>query len=182
MKTNVLKILGLLAFLLLVGGTSAYAQPDSSKAATPADSSKQVNDTLGSALLNEFSKDFDVTFKTVKASLESVGYVVSYSSRKYKRIETDFRQLANADNFDDVMDLYGDVPYMRSPGWSVGRAKLFITFEQIDSTRTGVKVLAQLSGYEERFTNAWHYWRSNGKLEEEAMNAIVQAMDAIKQQ
>lgn len=169
---NNLRVIALVAFTLIAASTAAIAQEDTVKP------SKKAVDTLGSALLNEFNKDFDVTFKAVKSALESVGWVVTYSSRKYKRIETDFKQLANEDTFNDVMDQYGDVPYMRSPGWTIGRAKLFVTFEQIDSVRTAVKVLAQMSGYEERFTNTWHYWRSNGKLEEEAMNAIVSAVEA----
>jgi hypothetical protein len=174
MKTIRLLFLASMLFMMMIGSHGLLlAQPDTTK------SQKSV-DTLGSALLNEFNKDFDVTFKTVKTALEGLGYVVNYSSRKYKRIETDFHQLATEDTFDDVMEQYGDVPYMRSPGWTTGRAKLFVTFEAVDSNRTAVKVLAQLSGYEERFTNAWHYWRSNGKLEEEAMNAIVTAVEAVK--
>ena len=34
------------------------------------------------------------------------------------------------------------------------------------------------NGYEARFTNQWHYWRSNGKLEQDAMDAIDQAVAA----
>lgn len=147
------------------------------------DSTKQtvsVPDTLGKPLLNEFDKDFDVTFKAVKTALERAGYVVSYNSKKYKRIETDFLKLADEDTFDEVMEQYGDVPYMRSPGWTTGRAKIFITFEQLDTNKTAVKLLVQLSGYEARFTNAWHYWQSNGKLEEVAMNFIVQTIEELK--
>lgn len=164
---------GLFCLLLLSAAPSTgYAQTDTTK--------KSANDTLNSALINEFPRDFDVTFKTVKAALETAGYVVNYSSKKYKRIETDFRQLASEENFNEVMDKYGDVPYMRSPGWTIGRAKLFLSLDPLDTNRTEVKVLAQLSGYEDRFTNTWHYWKSNGKLEEEAMDVIVAAMEALE--
>jgi hypothetical protein len=177
MKSLRLFFFGLLAFfaLLLTPRLHAQDQADTTKSAAAS------NDTLGTPLLNEFNKDFDEVFKATKAGLEAAGYTVNYASKKRKQIETEFRQLANEDTFDDVMDKYGDVPYMRSPGWTTGRVKLFVTLEEIDSNRTAVKVLGQLSGYEERFTNRWHYWRSNGKLEDEAMNAIVQAVEGTKE-
>jgi hypothetical protein len=165
---------GLLAFSALLLSPNLQAQE-------PVDSAKASADTLGTPLLNEFNKDFDQVFKAAKTGLESAGYIVNYSSKKKKLVETEFRQLANEDSFDTTMEKYGDVPYMRSPGWTTGRVKLWVSLEQIDSNRTAVKVLGQLSGYEERFTNRWHYWRSNGKLEEDAMNAIVQAVEAVKE-
>jgi hypothetical protein len=169
-------MLGLLACTAFLLSTNLHAQDqtDTSKATVSAD-------TLGTPLLNEFTKDFDVVFKAAKTGLESAGYIVNYASKKKQQIETEYHQLANEDTFDDTMEKYGDVPYMRSPGWTTGRVKLWVTFEQIDSNRTAVKVLGQLSGYEGRFTNRWHYWRSNGKLEEDAMNAIVQAVEAVKE-
>jgi hypothetical protein len=169
-----LLILGSLAFFALILSPRLHAQEE-------IDSSKAQADTLGTPLLNEFTKDFDQVFKAVKTGLESVGYIVNYSSKKKKLVETEFRQLADEDTFDDTMEKFGDVPYMRSPGWTTGRVKLWVTLEQIDSARTAVKVLGQLSGYEERFTNRWHYWRSNGKLEEQAMNSIVEAVEAVKE-
>lgn len=175
MKNVRLITLGLCTFFLaLIVSPLLHAQEE-----TPKDTMKPaiLTDTLGAALLNEFSKDFDEVFKSVRTALEGSGYIVNYTSKKRKLIETEFRQLANPDNFYDEMEKYGDVPYLRSPGWTIGRVRVSVTFEQVDSARTGVKVLAQLSGYEERFTNMWHYWRSNGKIEEEVMNAIVATVE-----
>ncbi|HVZ40151.1 MAG TPA: hypothetical protein VHI13_12810 [Candidatus Kapabacteria bacterium] len=163
-----------LAVVAFFAAPSMRAQSDTTK------TNAATVDTLGSALLNEFDKDFDNTFKSVKSALEKAGYVVNYSSKKYKRIETDFKKLADEDTFDEEMEKYGDVPYMRSPGWTTGRVKIFVNFEVVDSNKTAVKVLAQLSGYESRFTNAWHYWRSNGKIEEVAMNFITKEMEDTK--
>lgn len=134
-------------------------------------------DTLGSALSYEFALDYDVVFKGVKGALEGLGYEVNYASKRKRLIETSFRQLADADDFFEVMEQYGDIPYMRSPGWSTGRVKVNVSFEEIDSVRTGIKVLAQLSGFEERFTNIWHYWSSNGKVEQEVMGAIIAKLE-----
>ncbi len=175
MKNIRLLLPGLVLLLALFAWSPAlHAQIFDSNVVPPT----EEKDTLGTALLQEFDKDFDDVFKATRTALETLGYKVTYASKKRKLVETDFKQLANEDNFHDVMNTFGDVPYMRSPGWTIGRTKVTVDFEQIDSTRTAVKVLAQLSGYEDRFTNLWHYWRSNGKIEEEAMNAIIKEIES----
>lgn len=158
-----------LAFLVLLSITTAWGQQEGEQPLS--------TDTLGSALSYEFRLDFDVVFKGVRTALEGLGYEVNYASKKKRLIETNFKQLANEDDFFDTMSEYGDVPYMRSPGWTIGRVKVNIAFEEIDSVRTGIKVLAQLSGFEERFTNIWHYWGSNGKIEQEVMQAIIAKLE-----
>ena len=141
----------------------------------------QIKDSIGTALVNEYDKDYDVVFKAVKTALDSLGYEVNYSSKKKHLIETSFKQLADEDNFFDVMKKLGDIPYLRSPGWTIGRAKISVNFEEVDSMKTGVKVVAQLSGYEQRFENRWLYWSSNGKLEDDVVAAINAAVEASKQ-
>ena len=159
--------------------SAAWAQEEEN---TPAANSVGASaDTLGTALLFEFNKDYDVVFKAVKEALASVGYEVSYSSKKRNLIETGYRLIADEDDFFDVMSEYGEVPYIRSPGWRNGRTKISVNFEDLGENRIAVKVLAILSGFEGRFTNQWHYWKSNGKLEEEAMNAIVTTVEAAKE-
>jgi len=166
----------LLGFLLLgLAASQAHAQ-DPTVVGTP-----PAADSTGSALLNEYAKDYDVVFKAVKTALESMGYEVNYSSKKKHLIETSFKQLANEDDFFDVMKKYGDIPYIRSPGWTIGRAKISVNFEEIDAARTGIKVIAQLSGYESRFETKWLYWNSNGKLEDDAMMAINTTVEASQQ-
>jgi hypothetical protein len=177
MKNLRLLLPGISLFIaLLVWSPKLGAQTFDSNVVPPT----EEKDTLGTALLQEFNKEFDLVFKSVRNALDSSGYKVNYTSKKRKLIETEFKQLAEEDSFHETMNRYGDVPYMRSPGWTIGRTKITVNFEQIDSARTAVKVLAQLSGYEDRFTNLWHYWRSNGKLEEEVMNAIIKEVEAAE--
>src|SRR5262245_36557964 len=67
---------------LVASSASLHAQEggiDTSKAT--------IADTLGSTLLNEFDKEFDVVFKSVRKGLESAGYVVNYASKKRHLIE-----------------------------------------------------------------------------------------------
>lgn len=165
-----------LMMLALSAAPALRAQSDSSKQAD--DKVSAPADTLGSMLLNEYDKDFDVVFKAVKTALEGEGYVVNYASKKRNLIETEFKILATEETFDDEMEKWGDVPYMRSPGWTVGRVKVTVEFERLDNGKTGVKVQALLSGFEARFTNKWHYWRSNGKIEQAAMDAITASVES----
>lgn len=137
-------------------------------------------DTTASAVIAEYDMEYDNVFKAVRAALIGLGYPDNYASRKKMLIETGFRILVEGSDFFDVMQTYGEVPYIRSPGWTVGRAKMMVTFEKLENGKVTVKVLGQNSGYEGRFTNLWHYWKSNGRLEQEAMDAINAAVDTEK--
>jgi hypothetical protein len=159
---------------LVIAAPSANAQVDSAK------TEGMPTDSLGSALLNEYAKDYDIVFKATKTALEKLGYEVNFASKKRNLMETSFKVLAEEDTFIDEMEKWGEIPYMRSPGWTVGRTKVTVNFEQLDNGKIAVKVLAQLSGYEARFTNQWHYWRSNGRIEQDAMDAIDQAVAAAE--
>ena len=172
MKMYRLFTIALFGFIALFLAPAAQAQ-------TPAEETAPA-DTMASALLNEFDMEYDIVFKAVRTGLESIGYQINYASKKRNTIETSFKTLTNEaqDNFNEVMPEYGEIPYMRSPGWTVGRNRVLVTFEQLESGKVGVKVVAMLSGYEDRFTNRWHYWGSNGKLEQLAMEAIVSAVDS----
>ena len=137
-------------------------------------------DTSASAVIAEYDIEYDNVFKAVRAALVDLGYPDNYASRKKMLIETGFKKLVEGDDFFDVMKTYGEIPYIRSPGWTVGRAKMMVTFEKLENGKVTVKVLGQNSGYEGRFTNIWHYWKSNGRLEQEAMDAINAAVDKEK--
>jgi hypothetical protein len=181
MNTPRLFALALSLVLALVAFAPAYAQEgDAPAAATSPTNDNAPVDTSGSSTIAEYDMDFDNVFKVVKAALIELGYPDNYSSKKKKMIETGFRQLVDGSEFFTVMSDFGEVPYIRSPGWTVGRAKMMVNFEVLENGRVTVKVLGQLSGYEERFTNIWHYWKSNGKLEQEAMDAINAAVDKEK--
>jgi hypothetical protein len=173
MNTPRLFALAIIVCLALFAAPAAWSQDETPKK----DSSAAPVDTSASSIVAEYDADYDVVFKVVKAAVTELGYPENYASKKKRLIETGFRQLVEGDGFFTKMSEYGEVPYIRSPGWTVGRAKLMINFETLENGKVTVKVLGQLSGFEDRFTNIWHYWKSNGKLEQEAMDAINIAMD-----
>lgn len=179
MNTPRLIALAILAALLSLVAPDAHAQEGTAPAVVDSNYNAPV-DTSASAVISEYEMEFDNVFKAVRAALVQLGYADNYASRKKGFIETGFRQLVEGSDFFDVMSIYGEVPYIRSPGWTVGRAKMMVNFEKLDNGKVTVKVLGQLSGYEGRFTNVWHYWKSNGRLEEEAMDAINMAVDKEK--
>lgn len=184
MNTPRLLAFALVVMLAMIAVPALRAQegeapPPAPATASPTNDNAPV-DTSGSSIVAEYDMDFDNVFKVVKTALAEIGYPENYASKKKRLIETAFRPLADDGNFFAKMSEYGEVPYIRSPGWTVGRAKMMVTFETLENGRVTVKVLAQLSGYEARFTNIWHYWKSNGRLEQEAMDAINAAVDKEK--
>ena len=176
MTISRLLTLALLVVTALCAAPALRAQDGSVPALDPTNANAPV-DTSASSLVAEYELDYDNVFKIVKTTLAELGYPENYASKKRSLIETAFKQLATADDFFEVMGKLGEVPYIRSPGWTIGRAKLMVNFEKLENGKIGVKVLGQLSGYEDRFTNIWHYWKSNGKIEQEAMDAINAAVD-----
>lgn len=133
-----------------------------------------------SALLYEFEADYDVVFKGIQTGLVEAGYDVSYASKRRNLVESGFKILAPEDDFYDIMEQYGKVPYVRSPSWKNGRTKVSVTLEETGSTIV-IKVQAEMSAFEERFLNKWLYWPSNGIIEEDVMQAIVAAVEAENQ-
>ena len=129
-----------------------------------------------SALLFEFEKDYDVVFKGIQKGLVDAGYEVSYKSKRRNLIESGFKILAPEDDFFEIMEQYGEVPYVRSPSWKNGRTKISVTLEETGSSII-IKVQAEMSGFEERFLNQWLYWPSNGVIEEDVLQAVIAAVE-----
>ncbi len=136
----------------------------------------EVGADTTSALLNEYDLEYELVFQAVKDGLSKLGYDVTYASKHKHLIETSFKILAHEDDFWDVMKQYGEIPFKRSPRWTVGRAKISVRLEELDG-KTSIKISSILSGYESRFDNTWLYWPSNGKLEQQALDAINDAVD-----
>ena len=133
---------------------------------------------LNSALVHEFYKDFDIIFEGVKKGLEAAGYGIDYASKRKKLIETKFQILTADDDFFDIMEQYGKIPYVRSPSWKNGRTSVSVRLEENDDGSVTITVQAELSAFEERFLRKWLYWPSNGVIEEETLKEIVTAVDA----
>lgn len=130
-----------------------------------------------SALVYEFDNDFDVVFEGVKKGLAQAGYEVGYASKRKMLVESEFRILTpEGSDFFDIMEQYGEIPYIRSPSWRSGRVLITARFETNDAGPVTVTLTAELSAFEERFQNNWIYWNSNGILEEEVMGAIINAV------
>ena len=167
-------IYGLAAALLmtLAGAVSAAAQVNDESLS---------DEEKPSALLYEFSKDFDVVFEGVQKGLIDAGYEIDIASKRKKEVSTKFKILSpGEDDFFDNMEPYGEVPYVRSPSWKDGRVSLTVRFEETGSGTVMITVSGELSGFEERFLRKWLWWTSNGVLEEAALQSIVTAVDGAE--
>jgi hypothetical protein len=164
------------ALIALVAAPAAYAQVPEINFDIKGEGQQ---DSLGVALESTFPKDYDVVFKAARQALEKNGYKVDYASKKRNLMETAFTILTEEATFHDTMAVYGKIPFMRSPGWTTGRTRVSVNFVRGD-TGTTVKVLAVMSGYEARFSNMWHYWKSNGIIEKRVMDAISGEVASIE--
>ncbi len=169
MKTNLLRASAFL-FALLISMPALQAQTT--------DDSGIAEEDRTAALVYEFNQDFDVVFAGVKKGLVDAGYEVGYASKRKKLIESEFQILTGEDDdFFDVMEQYGKVPYIRSPSWRSGRVLVTTRLETTEGGLVVITVTAELSAFEERFQNNWIYWNSNGILEELVLDAIVAAVE-----
>ena len=171
MKTYLLHASALL-FILTLGVPALQAQT--------IDDEGIAEEDRTAALVYEFSHDFDVVFEGIKKGLANAGYEVGYASKRKKLVESEFKMLTDEDSdFFDVMEQYGKIPYIRSPRWRSGRVLITTRLETNEETgMVTITVTAELSAFEERFQNNWVYWNSNGILEEQVLESIVQAVDA----
>lgn len=164
-----------LLFILTLGLPALHAQTT--------DDGGIAEEDRTAALVYEFNYDFDVVFEGIKKGLENAGYEVGYASKRKSVVESEFKMLTDEDSdFFEVMEQYGKIPYIRSPRWRSGRVLVTTRLEKNEETGlVTITLTAEMSAFEERFQNNWIYWNSNGILEEQALEAIVQAVDETAQ-
>lgn len=57
--------------------------------------------------------------------------------------------------------------YIPNNDWNIGRVTYRLLMNEIDETTTRLRLFVQLSGFEKRITNQFHFFKSNGLLEKE---------------
>ena len=168
MKHSLFRTL-ILLMMTFVGATALNAQTT--------DDAGIAEEDRTSALVYEFNNDFDIVFEGIRQGLDAAGYEVGYASKRKKLIESKFKILTpEGSDFFDIMEQYGEIPYIRSPSWRSGRVLITTRLEETGSGTILVTVTAELSAFEERFQNNWIYWNSNGILEEEVLGTIITAV------
>ncbi len=74
----------------------------------------------------------------------------------------------NPDSTDAVFDRYAErVPYIRGSVWTSARIQYIFYLIELPDGRVAVKLKGRMSGYEEYVTATFHYFNSNGKLEQQ---------------
>lgn len=128
-----------------------------------------------------FNKSFPTVWKSIKKSLGETGCLIEHEKYAesdegtYKgKLTSVFCVLATGlDTTEPVMERYAKrIPYIRGATWTSLRMQyLFYVTENADHS-VEVKLKGEISGYESYITNIFHYFESNGILEDAMMERL----------
>lgn len=128
-----------------------------------------------------FNKSFPTVWKSIKKSLSETGCLIEHEKYAesdegvYKgKLTSVFCVIATGlDTTEPVMERYAKrIPYIRGATWTSLRMQyLFYVTENADNS-VEVKLKGEISGYESYITNIFHYFESNGILEDAMMERL----------
>ncbi len=158
-----------LAALLLSSATSSFAQDEQQKADQPL------------TFREVFNAPFPAVWKSIKQALGEDGCLVEHEKYSeadngtYKgKLTSLFCVLAaGEDSTEEVMERYSKrVPYIRGGYWtSVRMQYIFYVTEKEDHT-VQLILKGEISGYEEHVTHQFHYFDTNGVLEQRIIDKL----------
>lgn len=128
-----------------------------------------------------FNKSFPTVWKSIKKALEETDCLVEHEKYSesdegtYKgKITSVFCVLAaGEDTTEDVMERYAKrIPYIRGATWTSVRMQYLFYVTENDDQTVEVKLKGEISGFESYVTNIFHYFASNGVLEEKMMERL----------
>lgn len=75
---------------------------------------------------------------------------------------------------------YGlDVPFIRGGVWETARTQFTFRLYELETGEVRVKLVAQMSGFEEYVTNKFHFWKSNGYEETMMMEKLAKRVEDL---
>lgn len=166
-----------LAALFFSAATTSFAQEDQQQALT---------------FREVFNAPFPAVWKSIKQALAEEDCLVEHEKYSesdggtYKgKITSLFCVLASGDDTTEtVMERYSKrIPYIRGGLWtSVRMQYVFYVTEKEDHT-VQVIIKGEISGYEEHVTNQFHYFDTNGTLEQRMIERLKRlvALNAAKE-
>lgn len=131
---------------------------------------------------------FDLVWKAAIESIKEMGCQVEESfpveSDNYlfkAKLSSAFCVLATGyDSTMAVFDRYAErIPYIRGAVWTSARIQYTFYLTELPDGRVAVRLIGQMSGYEEYVTAKFHYFDSKGILEKELFQrflALVQKL------
>lgn len=128
-----------------------------------------------------YDADFGSVYKAVKSAIGATGCLLEKDVAKegadglFKgKVASTFCVLySGVDSADFWMDKYAHkVPNVRAATWSSLRVQYTFYLQENEEGMTELKLQTELSGFEEYITSKFHFFDSNGILDEEIMASI----------
>lgn len=66
--------------------------------------------------------------------------------------------------------------YIPNNDWNIGRVNYRLLMSEIDEKTTRLRLFVQLSGFEKRITNQFHFFKSNGLLEKDFIERLYKKL------
>ncbi len=111
-----------------------------------------------------YALPYDSVWKATKTTVVDSGYRVVTDKKQAGILETDVKMMVQDDSVLDVMNRYGEVPFIASAEWKWGQTQLKCIVRQVD-TVVSLKITAQLRAFDNHTTSKWQYFPSNGIIE-----------------
>ena len=146
----------LISLTILLSGASAFAQY-----------SKPVE--------RVYASPYDSVWKAMKETVIDNHYPITVEKKRDGVLETNVFMMVEADSVLDVMNRYGDVPFIPSAEWKWGQSQLKCIVKQVD-TVVHLLITAQLRAFDNHTTTKWQYFESNGKIENALFDDIEKRM------
>jgi hypothetical protein len=111
-----------------------------------------------------YALPYDSVWKAAKSVVVDSGYRVVVDKKQAGILETDVKMMVEKDSILEVMNQYGEVPFIASAEWKWGQSTIKCIVKQVD-TVVNLKIIAQLRAFDNHTTSKWEYFPSNGIIE-----------------
>ena len=155
-QRRIVVIISFFTVLILGGVSSAFAQ-------------------YSKPVMRVYAAPYDTVWKALKETVIANKYVINVDKKREGDLETNVLILVNSDSVLDVMNQYGDVPFIPSAQWQWGQSQLTCRVKLVD-TVVNLSITAQLRVYDNYTTNKWQYFASNGKIENALFDEVEKRM------
>jgi hypothetical protein len=149
----------------------------------------QLDQTPPFILEQNLKKPFPIVWKAIHKALETINCRVETEKKSQDdnnlfkgNIRTEnWIFITGEDSTLDVLEKYGVVPTIRAGRWVSGRAQFKFIIKEKDDETTDFRLTSEISGFEEYVTQKVHFWNSNGVLDNQIMEKIIQILAEMKE-
>jgi len=118
-----------------------------------------------------YALPYDSVWKASKAAVTEGQWKIITDKKKDGILETDVKMVVESDSIIEVMNQFGEVPFIPSADWKWGQNQVKLILKQVD-TVVHLKVFAALRSFDQHTINKWAYFDSNGKIENDLFDEV----------